>query len=79
MGFNPIKVLSPVAALFGMAQKPKNNTQPATPAPSQSADDVAREDERRRMLARGLTPLAMTGSMGDISTANLGRKALLGQ
>ena len=77
MGWNPLSGI-----LGGGGSKPKATTPAPTPAPTpaatSSADDVAREEQRRRMLARGLTPLAATSAMGDMTAANLGRKALLG-
>lgn len=84
MGFNPVKAITGSvgglvgAALGGLTGSKKNNSPAPVAASTTSADTVAKEEERRRLLSRGLSPLTATSPMGDVSAANVGRKALLG-
>lgn len=76
MGFKVPIVGGLISGLFG-GDKPKASA-PAATSSNTSTDDAAKEDERRRMLARGLSPLTATSPLGDLTTANIGRKALMG-
>lgn len=75
MGFKIPIIGDVIKGITGGGQK----AAPApAPAATPSTSDAAKEEERRRLLARGLTPLTATSALGDTSAANLGRKALLG-
>lgn len=66
----------------GAPKMPAVETPPPPPEPAKAADQAvqqARTDERRRARqAAGQNGTILTGSGGDLTTANTGAKSLLG-
>lgn len=81
MGLDRLPLVSPIIKSVGKAVglgQSAPTPQPVKPT-GPSAEEMAREDERRRLFSRGLGPTTFSGSQGDTSAANIGRRVLLGQ
>lgn len=80
---NPISMVTDlVSGIFGGPSSKAPLPPTPTPAPTtdSAAVQAAAEAERRRRLnATGRSKTIVTGSLGDTSTANVGKKTLLGQ